>query len=291
MIYVGSILLALLITFNITGCSSSDETNDSADNNFTLIEGTVPGTLIEAFCLDGSYYRVTSQQNDTQEHPFSLKIPKHLNCYLVMSTNELNSSAKIVTPISIQTKTDQGSLFYGTSNSAQLGFIPLALDRSEINDSTNDGVLDTPLNVNVYSGILVVVNSSNSSMDSDHDGIINIYEDDDHDGIYNREDNDSKDQNDIDGDGIDNDIDVDDDNDGIKDDDDDDDNKDSSSWSSTHDSSSSSSKDSDDSSSSSQHSSDNNHNSSDDDDDDNDDDDDDDDNDDDDDSKSSSSQG
>ena len=215
-------ILATLISYMLSGCSTSDATNDSADNNFTILEGTVPGTLIEAFCLDGSYYKVNSIQNNSSEHPFSLSIPKNLNCHLVMSTNEDNLSTKVVTPIRIDTADGNSSLFYGVSDRANLSYVPLALDRQEIIDSTGDGVSDEPLSVQVYNGALVAVISADDPMDSDHDGIINIYEDDDEDGIYNDQDDDNIHENDSDGDGIEDDDDIDDDNNGINDDDEDD---------------------------------------------------------------------
>lgn len=223
-------ITVVIASFIFTGCGTSDKTNDSIDNNFTILEGTVPGTLIEAFCLDGSYYKVNSIQDGSTKHPFSLKIPKNLDCHLVMSTNEDNISTKIITPIRIDTKQAKGSLFRGVSNRVDLDYIPLALDRGDINDSTGDGVSDIPLDVLVVSGTLVVVSLDVDPMDSDNDGIINIYEDDDDDGEYNGIDDDDdgdgiKDiddedyKNDSDGDGIDDDDDDDDDNDGEKDDD------------------------------------------------------------------------
>jgi len=220
--------LGVLISLILSGCGSSNATNDSMDNNFTILEGSVPGTLIEAFCLDGSYYAVKSTENNSSEHPFSLAIPKNLNCHLVMSTNENNLSTKVVTPIRIDTKEGNSTLFYGVSDSVNLSFIPLSLDRTEIIDSTGDGVLDQPFGVTVQSGTLVAVVTDNDPMDSDKDGIINIYEDDDEDGIYNDDDDDddndgTKDiddsdyENDHDGDGVEDDEDEDDDNDGEKD--------------------------------------------------------------------------
>jgi len=219
-------IVAGLISLIFNGCGTSDATNDSADNNFTILEGTVPGTLIEAYCVDGSYYKVNSTQNSSDEHPFSLSIPKNLNCHLVMSTNEDNLSTKVVTPIRINTIAGNSSLFYGASDKVNLSHIPLALDRADIIDSTGDGVSDILLDVEVFSGALVAVQSAIDPLDDDHDGIINIYEDDDEDGLYNGKDDDDdndgvKDnhENDSDGDGIEDDEDIDDDNDGIKDDD------------------------------------------------------------------------
>jgi len=231
-----SIIFVSLIVFLFGGCGTSDSTNDSADNNFTILEGSVPGTLIEAFCTDGSYYHTYSTKNGTQKHPFSLKIPKNLNCRLIMSTNEDNLSKKVVTPLRIDTPTGNSPLFYGKSDKASFDYIPLALSRNEITDQTGDGVSDELLDVKVKSGTLVPITPVNDPLDKDNDGIPNIYEDDDADGLYNEIDDDDdndgiKDmdedeyKNDHDGDGIKDDEDRDDDNDGIDDDDDDDDYK------------------------------------------------------------------
>ncbi len=230
-----SIFLMIIMSFMFIGCTTSDSTNDSADNNFTILEGTVPGTLIEVFCIDGSYYKTNSTQDGTDKHPFSIQIPKNLNCHLVMSTNEDNISKKVINPISIiDTIQAKGSLFHGVSDKVDLGHVALALDRTQIVDSTNDGVVDTPIEAKVRSGTLKVVEINNDPLDRDKDGIINIYEDDDNDSKYNKIDDDDdgdgiKDdedddyKNDADHDGIKDDEDDDDDNDGIKDDDDDDD--------------------------------------------------------------------
>ncbi len=230
-------LYCSLIGTLLVGCSTSDATNDSFDNNFTILEGTVPGTLIEAFCTDGSYYHTYSTKNATTKHPFSLKIPKNLNCRLVMSTNEDNLSKKVITPLRIDTPTGNSSLFYGKSDKASFDYIPLPLSRSEITDLTGDGVSDELLDVKVKSGTLIPITPVNDPLDKDNDGIPNVYEDDDEDGLYNeidddddndgiKDDDEEEYQNDHDGDGIDDDEDKDDDNDGIDDEHDDDDDKD-----------------------------------------------------------------
>ena len=232
-----SIFLMIIMSFIFISCTTSDLTNDSADNNFTILEGTVPGTLIEVFCIDGSYYKTNSTQDGTDKHPFSIQIPKNLNCHLVMSTNEDNISKKVINPISIDTIQAKGSLFHGVSDKVDLGHVALELDRTQIVDSTNDGVVDTPIVVEVRSGTLKVVKIANDPLDIDDDGIINIYEDDDDDGKYNKidddddgdgkkDDEDDEYKNDADHDGIKDSDDDDDDNDGKKDDDEDEHKKD-----------------------------------------------------------------
>jgi len=226
-----SLLLPALLV--LAGCNASDATNDSANNNYTVLEGTVPGTLIEAFCEDGSYYFVHSTDNGTDEHPFSLAIPKSHDCHLVMTTNEDDNSTRVITPIRINTTAADGSRFRGLSDTADLGHIPLAMDRTEINDATGDGVSDDLWDVPVADNELevVILPSGSDPMDSDGDGIINLYEDDDGDGSFNREDSDDDndgiddvDDNDTNGDGIEDPIDS--DGDGISDEADSDDNND-----------------------------------------------------------------
>ena len=63
------------------------------------LKGTVPGTLIEAFCEDGSYHAVKSENNSSSKHPFVLKLPTKLSCRLVMTTNEDDPNNKVVTPL------------------------------------------------------------------------------------------------------------------------------------------------------------------------------------------------
>ncbi len=227
----------------IAGCgSTSNSTNDAMDNNFTILTGTVPGTLIEAFCTDGSYYGVHSIDNNTTMHPFELTLPKQSQCRLIMSTHDENASIKVITPLAVITPEGSGTLFSTQSDLVDMGHIPLALSRDDINDSNHDGVSDDILSVHVISGILTHVALENDPMDTDGDGIVNVYEDDDNDGICNRDDedddndgivdsedvddnNDGIEDDDTDGDGIKNEIDNDDDNDGLSDElDDDDDN-------------------------------------------------------------------
>lgn len=232
-----SILSSIVLALLLFGCgSSSDSTNDAMDNNFTTLRGTVPGTLIEAFCDDGSYYSVNSVKDGSEQHPFELTVPKALNCRMVMSTNEENITTKVITPIRIITPEGENTVFSGVGESADLGHIDLALDRSDIIDSGGDGVSDVPLDVQYDEGRLLVITSQDDALDSDDDGIIDTYEDDDSDGVSNRDDddddddgildvddsdddNDGIDDEDSDGDGVKDDDDVDDDNDGIEDED------------------------------------------------------------------------
>jgi hypothetical protein len=224
-------LSALAAGFILAGCGGGSSSTTSTTQT-SKISGTVPGTLIEAFCEDGSYYKVQSTQNDTDEHPFEIEIPRTVSCSLVMTTNEDSVTNKVVTQIGIITSDANGTLFTAAAD-INLGHIPLAMDPSDINDANGDHVSDDILSIQV-DGTSIVIELENP-LDDDNDGLVNLYEDDDDDGINNHDDDDddndeildiNEHDNDLDDDGIDNDIDVDDDNDGQHDDEDSDDDND-----------------------------------------------------------------
>ncbi len=227
-------LSALASALILAGCggSSTADTANTATASVSTISGTVPGTLIEAFCVDGSYYKVKSTHNNTDKHPFEIEVPSTVSCSLVMTTNEDDNESKVVTQIGIITPDSNGTLFTAAAD-IDLGHIPLAMDPSNINDINGDHVSDEILSIHV-DGTSIEVELENP-LDDDKDGLVNVYEDDDDDGINNRDDDDDdnddildihENDNDLDDDGIDNDEDVDDDNDGIDDDEDSDDDND-----------------------------------------------------------------
>lgn len=69
--------LSLSLAAFLVGCGGgggSSTTTSSTTTPLTYsISGTVPGTLIEAYCEDGSFYNTTSTNNGTSKHPFHLK--------------------------------------------------------------------------------------------------------------------------------------------------------------------------------------------------------------------------
>ncbi len=223
-----SVLAAGVILAGCGGSGSSDGTATS------VITGTVPGTLIEAFCTDGSYYSTHSVDNGSAQHPFELEIPRGLECHLVMTTHENSADSRVVTPISLGGSGGYSTLFTASSPQIELGYVDLPIARSANDGSESDGVRDLPLPVTVAEGSVSLADAASDPMDSDHDGVINLYEDSDHDGIPNQYDEDDDNDgtpdmydndnngdhlndNDFDGDGITNDVDRDDDNDGISD--------------------------------------------------------------------------
>ena len=218
----------------LTACGGKNSTASLED--YTL-SGTVPGTLIEAFCDDGSYHHVTSTKNGTDKHPFALNLPINISCRVLMTTNEDNTNNKVVTPIKVVSTQGTSNIAFSSSDDVNLGHVDLVLERSQMkSDKNQDGVEDQPVNVQLDQGNSNKVHidtRGNDPMDSDGDGIINLYEDDDNDHIPNKDDDDDdgngildkdeenkKSSDDHDKDGIKDKDDVDDDNDGVKDDDD-----------------------------------------------------------------------
>jgi len=231
-------LTSLSAALLLAGCGGSGSSGTPTSQVSTAsITGTVPGTLIEALCTDGSYYSTHSTDDGSSQHPFSLTLPAGINCQLVMTTNE-GQTNQIITPIRIQSNGVTSGLM-NTTVAFNLGYVPLLMDRADpaFRDTNGDGVVDEPLVItpDLPEGTNLTELSQNP-LDSDNDGIPNVYEDDDNDGEYNKIDDDDDndgtadvdetDDNDRDDDGIDDRYDSDDDNDGIKDDEDDDDDND-----------------------------------------------------------------
>lgn len=145
------LLSILIILLSISACDikkpsgkESNSTNDSKDNNFTIIRGTVPGTLIEAICEQNKYFSTNSVHNGTNEHPFELRIESQLNCKLQMTTNE-GTDESVTTNIAFEENNASGDRFKSLANNINLGNIPLALSRSEIVDENSDGIADLPI--------------------------------------------------------------------------------------------------------------------------------------------------
>ncbi|RUM75684.1 MAG: hypothetical protein DSZ11_01750 [Sulfurovum sp.] len=182
---------------NATGETRNGST--STTNQKVKIVGTVPGTLIEAFCEDGTYVQVSSTQNGTDKHPFELKIPKNINCKLVMTTNENDPANRVITNIGFVSGLTTGSTFK-LSDDVNVSHIPLSLTYSTVEDSDGNHIQDNKLLINLDDNKSKVNNThvadknNNGEIDayedSDNNNIINAYEDDDNDGITNLHDDD-----------------------------------------------------------------------------------------------------
>ena len=214
---LSGITMAVLLASCGGGGGSDSATSLTTSSTTSVVSGTVPGTLIEAFCADGTYYHVNSTNDGTSEHPFSISLPNNVDCRLVMTTNEDDHDNRVITAIQMNSGLVTSGLI-NMSADLDLGYVPLSLTRTGV-DSDDDGVADSPLEVPVTLPDGVVLRDvSSDSLDDDGDDIPDAYEDDDDDGEFNSEDADYVSGDDSDGDGIDDMYDRDDDNDGINDD-------------------------------------------------------------------------
>jgi cytochrome c553 len=225
--------VSLAILLASCGGGGGTDTTTTSTATTSSITGTVPGTLIEAFCADGTYYKVNSKDDGSSEHPFSLSLPNNVDCRLVMTTNEDDFLNRVITSIQI----NSGSVTSGLINMSadfDFGYIPLAMSRDDLDrygkdvDGDGDGVADLPLEITMAlpDGVFVRdLDSTVDHLDKDKNDIPDYYDDDDDDGVFNHEDSDDDnnktydidepDNHDYDGDGIDDLDDRDDDNDGF----------------------------------------------------------------------------
>ncbi len=237
----------------LSGCGG-ESTTDTAQTTIPSttasysITGAVPGTLIEAFCDDGSYYQTSSDINQPVTgpdgktwHQFSLNLPVEVACQLVMTMNEDDPTNKTVTPIALATNTGTAVAIQAVTGgeTIDLGSIDLPRDPADLQnrglDSDGDQIADAPLEHAIEEALenrlqYVYKQEQRLKVDPDGDGLPNWYDkDDDNDGIYDDEDDDDDgdgildvEEKDSDHDGIEDNYDRDDDNDGLYDDDDDD---------------------------------------------------------------------
>jgi len=166
--YKTMISFLTILSLVFTSCSSSDEAsntpyNDSKDNNFTVLRGSVPGTLIEAICDDNKNFATNSEQIGSQ-HPFALEIETGLSCRLLMTTNE-GTADNIITNISFTENNVTGDSFVALAHNINLGYIPLETVKSNIVDDNNDSIVDTPITLPLIQHVdtLDIDNSGSSS--------------------------------------------------------------------------------------------------------------------------------
>ncbi len=226
-------LLSLSTCALLAACSSGGSDEQVKDAATYSLKGTVPGTLIEAFCDDGRYFSTHSDQDaHPSRHPFELELPVGLSCRLVMTTGEDTPDA-LVTPIGFSGLKKSSIAFKGTDD-IDLGHIALTLGAdpgcslvpaAPTYDLDCNGIQDATVYIEIESDDFEIVVYVSDPLDDDRDYLIDAYEDDDDDGIPNCKDDNSG-SDDFDGDGIDDDQDVDDDNDGLLDEEDDDDHSD-----------------------------------------------------------------
>lgn len=173
--------IALIALLQVACGGGGSGSSTSVSPSAASIGGTVPGTLIEAFCDNGSYYATDSSNDGSARHPFELKVPAGLGCHLVMVTGEA-SSDEVVTPIAFRDSSGRvrSRLMLAQGEQIDLGHVPLPMGRNAASgdDRDNDGVLDRPL-------ILDDTGAKNplSQSDADDDGLED-WDDPDHGGYH-----------------------------------------------------------------------------------------------------------
>ena len=192
---VGLAFCALFLASCVGGGGGCSPTSSLLSRASVL--GTVPGTRIEAFGDNGSYYVISSTHNGTGEHPFQLDLPPGIGFRIVMITNE-GTPEQVVTPIAFRDSSGRvlSRLVLDPDDRIDLGYVPLRMGRNEAaaEDMDGDGVLDAPM-------VLDDVGANNplAQSDSDNDDI-DDYNDPDHGGYHY--DDDTHDPQDEDDDGV-----------------------------------------------------------------------------------------
>ncbi len=100
----------------------------------------MPGTIIEAYGDNGSYYVIHSDQNGTARHPFNLDLPAGIGFRLVMITNE-GTKEEVITPLGFRDSSSKVRTRFvlGKNDSIDLGYVPLPTSRNEAADRDHDG--------------------------------------------------------------------------------------------------------------------------------------------------------
>ena len=108
------------------GTSSTSLASPSLASPSSIL-GTVPGTRIEAFGDNGSYYVISSTDDGTGEHPFELELPPGIGFRMVMTTNE-GTPEQVVTPIAFRDSTGKvrSRLAAGSRQQGRSGTPPAA---------------------------------------------------------------------------------------------------------------------------------------------------------------------
>ncbi|MBU0675735.1 MAG: hypothetical protein KJ950_13925 [Proteobacteria bacterium] len=219
-------LLGAAIAILVSGCGGGGGGSASGGIGGTgSVYGSVTGTVIEAYGDHGEYFWVTSVNNNTDRHPFTMDLPAGTGFHLVMITSE-GTPEQVVTPIGFQdaSGTIHTRLVLTDGIRVDLGHINLPTVKSEIPagvDNDDDGIWDVPLVLDDYSE--TGAKNPLRQVDADDDGVIDWDDDDhgdpehqadddqqdkDHDGVINVYDHDfSPSSHDQDHDGIDDDMD------------------------------------------------------------------------------------
>jgi len=180
--------LTLLTACGGGGSTPAATTTPAAAQATYTVKGTVPGTLIEGFCDNGSYYKTNSDQTAPLPHPFSIKLPSGHVCNLVMTMDEGTTNAVVT---SIGTADANGNISTrieaAENETIDLGDIPLQSGTNLVNDIDGDGVIDSPLDIGTVQKLTVkpaatattptaATTPSTSRLDVDGDGVLNKYD-------------------------------------------------------------------------------------------------------------------
>ncbi len=184
-VYLATVTILTLTLVGCGGGGSSSNANGVKDNNGTdvALKGTVPGTLIEAFCDNNSYHKINSVNNGTAKHPFTLKLPKGVPCRIAMTMNESDPTNRITTPIEFK-QGNKKTTSVKLTNDTDIGYVPLPNVSTAAVDANGDHVKDTPLSVDVNgSSAQVFDDNKTNPFDTNHNGKIDGFEDQNHNGI------------------------------------------------------------------------------------------------------------
>ncbi|WP_321275851.1 hypothetical protein [Thiomicrorhabdus indica] len=141
------LLSAIPVVVLMAGCGGGggDSTVDSAPTTTTTqtvaVTGTVPGTIIQAYCSNGSNPSVSSVLNGTDQHPFTLNVPVGIDCRIAMITNE-GTVNQVITNL-----TFNGNPVINLQQPLDLAYIPLPMSPDEAVDLNNDGFADMDISV------------------------------------------------------------------------------------------------------------------------------------------------
>lgn len=180
---ISTTLITAALLSSCGGGGGGSSATPTMNTSFT-ISGTVPGTIIEAYGDNGSYYKVSSTDDGTANHPFSLNLKAGVKYSLYMTVNENNAGAEITTPIYFS---DNGgtptSVFTANANSSiNFGHLAIPTARDSSIDSDNDGVMDDgkyyTFTFTANPSILLDELVGTYTWDVDGDGKHNYYDDD-----------------------------------------------------------------------------------------------------------------
>jgi len=200
--YVGKYMIistTLLLTLVLYGCGGEQSSAPATSPpNSMVVSGQVPGTFIEAFGTNGSYYATESAGAMVDGfRQFSLTLPADVIYSVFMTVSENSSTQSITTPIMFRDSSSQLTPFFTGAKAAaiDLGQLNIYKTRSEAGGNQVNGVVvESQRPVLVASGAeimsagLQTTSGGLKLWDRDNDGVHNAY---DHD--YQQSDDSDKD--------------------------------------------------------------------------------------------------